>query len=661
MQYTIAFRSPYKSITALPSITAPPFVVLTGANGSGKSHVLEALKAGHLQTSLTSSPDTEIALYDWNSIIPKDTGAHIPAQEKVRRSNLFVQITNHRQNALTGLQALAAKHGIPAKNFSSWEEIQNLLGPDHLVEILGNTGRAETFNDALRDQLKQAATRVRNETLKSNNDLSKAAQRLFSANPLAFLFDDETSFFHHDPFLWGEVDPFKQAFASLFTTYRSLQRSNLVLVGAKQRGIPGQPPMDEAEFQKTYGRPPWDFVNSILEINKLDFSIDAPNLIDEAAYQPRLTKRSRGVEMKFADLSSGERVLMSFALCLYNSLEKRQTRTFPKLLLLDEVDAPLHPSMVRFLLKTIEETLVRENNVAVILTTHKPTTVGLASDEAVYLMSPDGPAIEKTTKGKALSILTEGVPTMSISFDGRRQVFVESSRDARIYDRLYQRYKPELSSERSLTFISVGHTDAKGQDRNAGCTQVRALVNGLAKAGNQTVLGLVDWDAEQSQTSRVHVLCHARRNGLENLILDPVLVIAALAHHDAQYARDLGFLESDEKFAELSQRSPDLWRKSVNMLVANVLEDEGGLGSKTRVAYLCGMTLEFCELWLTMDDHTLEAKLLSTIHPLNNPKKTHRSLSEYISKVILDEHPKLVPTDLLDTFRELLRVDLNML
>src|SRR5256885_10852409 len=46
-----------------------------------------------------------------------------------------------------------------------------------------------------------------------------------------------------------------------------------------------------------------------------------------------------------------------------------------------------------------------------------------------------------------------GVPTISISFDGRRQVFVESSRDAATYDRLFQRYKSEVGSERSLIFI----------------------------------------------------------------------------------------------------------------------------------------------------------------------------------------------------------------
>jgi energy-coupling factor transporter ATP-binding protein EcfA2 len=537
-EHTLTLKSPYKSIIALPSVTLPSFVVLTGANGSGKSHALEALKNGYLRSSLSSNPQSEIALYDWNTIIPNDTGRYVPAQEKINRSNVFAQIQNIRQQQLQQLQANAGQLGVPAEHFTGWDRVRKLLDQVYLTEILGDPARAQNTGANLLNQLRNAAAHV-HVGVGQNQNLRESSNRLLSAEPMAFLFDDEVAFFKHEQFLWGEVNPFQQAFARLFCTYRDLQRSNLVLVGAQERGILDKAPLDEPEFLKTYGPPPWEFVNSILELNGLGFTIDYPKLSDDASYEPRLTKRSTDAEIRFSDLSSGERILMSFALCLYNSVERRRAKTFPKLLLLDEIDAPLHPSMVRFLLRTIEHTLVRESEVAVILATHKATTVGLAPDDAIYLMNPNGPAIQKTTKSRALSILTEGVPTMSISFDGRHQVFVESSRDAKIYDGLYQRYKSEINSERSLAFIPVGSTDPTGQDTSSGCSQVRSFVNRLVAAGNQTVFGLVDWDSRNNPNDHIRVLCHQRRDALENLILDPVLVIAALAHHNAEDALTL--------------------------------------------------------------------------------------------------------------------------
>lgn len=657
--HSVSFQSRYKSITALPTVQLPAFVVLTGANGSGKSHALEALKNGHLRSSLSANPASEVALYDWNTIIPQDTGLHIPAQEKINRANLFVPIRSQREQQLRGIQAFADQNGIAPEHVANWDRVRKLLDPQHIQAILGDAGKAEAARAALQNQLANVAQAVRGQVPHNSNDpLHRAVQKLFKEEPMAFLFEDESTFFRHTQFLWGEVDTFQQAFARLFTTYRELQRSELAMVGARQWGMSTEPGLGPAEFQKMYGRPPWEFVNSILELNGLDFRIDHPSLKEDEGYEPRLTKLSKDVEMRFADLSSGERVLMSFGLCLYNSLETRHARKFPKLLLLDEVDAPLHPSMVRFLLKTIEETLVRDSNVAVIMTTHSPTTVGLANEDYVYLMNPSGPSIDKTTKSKALSVLTEGVPTMSISFDGRRQVFVESSRDATIYDKLYQQYKSELAHERSLTFVPVGHTNCDGQDTGAGCDQVLSIVKQLATGGNQTVLGLIDWDGRHPGDGRVHVLCHGVRDGLENLILDPVLVVAALAHHSAKEARKSGLLDDDETFTALSMRTPERWQSSIDRLCALVYGDEASSHQKQFVNYLGGMTLSVDVPWLKMDDHELEKKLLGALPPLNGPKKQHHSLNAYVANVILQEHRHLLPVDLISTFRSLLTAEL---
>ena len=118
--------------------------------------------------------------------------------------------------------------------------------------------------------------------------------------------------------MWEEVDPFQQAFGRVFTSYRDLIHSNDRLEKYSLGEELGPQHLPQSEFTATYGPPPWEFVNEILEVCNLDFRVDHPPMHETSSYEPRLRKLTTGVEMLFKDLSSGEKVLMSFALCLYN-------------------------------------------------------------------------------------------------------------------------------------------------------------------------------------------------------------------------------------------------------------------------------------------------------------------------------------------------------
>jgi hypothetical protein len=300
---------------------------------------------------------------------------------------------------------------------------------------------------------------------------------------------------------------------------------------------------------------------------------------------------------------------MSFALCLYNASDKRQQKRFPKLLLLDEVDAPLHPSMVVSLLKTIQTVLVKDEGISVILTTHSPSTVALAPEESLYEMNPAGPLVEKCSKGKALSILTTGVPTLSVSFDGRRQIFVESRTDANLYDLLYQRYKGNLNSERSLVFVEVGNTDSSGGEKNAGCEQVKRLVDTLTTGGNQSILGLVDWDGERKPKDRIHVLSPEIRDGLESLLFDPVLLILTIAREKAHFAKSKGILDPDDSYTFIAGWNESRWQRAVDIVQDMVLEAPQSAKETILIEYINGMTLKVAKEYLHLDDHALEAKI----------------------------------------------------
>jgi len=143
----------------------------------------------------------------------------------------------------------------------------------------------------------------------------------------------------------------------------------------------------------------------------------------------------------------------------------------------------------------IEESLVRRG-VHVIMVTHSPSTIAVASPESVHVMRAGEPGIHKTTKQGAISALTEEIPTLSISFHGRRQVFVESEFDAERYELIYRRARPLLGSDRSLTFVPIG-----AREQITGSDQVKQIVRALSLGGNQTVLGLIDWDTKNDPGS----------------------------------------------------------------------------------------------------------------------------------------------------------------
>ncbi len=345
---------------------------------------------------------------------------------------------------------------------------------------------------------------------------------------------------------------------------------------------------------------------------------------------------------------------MSFALCLYNASDARQKKRFPRLLLLDEVDAPLHPSMVVSLLNTIQSVLVDDKGISVILTTHSPSTVALASEDSLYEMNPNGPRIEKCRKGKALSILTAGVPTLSISFEGRRQVFVESKTDASIYEKLYQLFKAELDSARSLSFIEVGHRTEYGGETNAGCAQVRRIVSSLSDNGNESVFGLVDWDGSVEESSRVKVLSPLVRNGLETAIFDPAILAAAVIRENINFAVQKGIAEQGETYMTISNWEASRWQRAVDKVQDLVIGRREQDAENVEVTYINNMELGIRKEYLHLDDHELEEAIVSAFGFFAPKNNRAGGLMNHIVDTILSDIPDIFPEDIKQTFLRLL-------
>lgn len=314
---------------------------------------------------------------------------------------------------------------------------------------------------------------------------------------------------------------------------------------------------------ESLGPAPWELVNEILQAAGFPYRVLAPagKLLD--VYRLEL-RSDTGATIPPANLSSGEKSLLSVALWLYNSQHHNR---FPRLLLLDEPDANLHPSMARHFLAVLKDVLVEKHHVRVILTTHSPTTVALAPEASLFEMSRHEPRIRKpVSKQASIGLLTSGFVTVS---PATRYVLVEDRDDVAFYETvrdILSDYGPSLDPEAiapspSLVFLpaSSGSGAAKIP---GGCNVVRQWVEKLqAPPLGEVFRGVIDRDSSNVQTSRVGVI---GRYSIENYLLDPFNVFSTLNAAGKPLDAGLKISQGDEhRIKSLSQE--DL-QKIVNFL-----------------------------------------------------------------------------------------------
>jgi predicted ATPase len=646
----LSFHAPHLSIVGFPETELPDFALITGVNGSGKTHLLKAITDGRIQVDVAPQPRQDAKYFDWTNMTPNDAGEFHVTQLYSERDQVLRSIdqlrTQHRPQLI---EVLGRNEKLRDWCKDPWSLLT--LSEEQIAEITGDISASQQLYLMI----------------KGVSDVTNLSARRVGANPAALRTIGELagtlqkpwlSITQGDldqyPFEWGEVDMFQQSFARMFLAYLETVKLNRLHQLDFNEGRQLKPGLTESAFISEHGEPPWNFINKVLEEAGIDFEIDHPVGYMTVSYQPKLTKKSSGAPISFADLSSGEKVLMSFAFCLYHSVDARQTVRKPKLLLLDEIDAPLHPSMSRMVVNAINKTLVGDQDVKVIMATHSPSTVAVAPEDAIYVMHPGEDGVHKVGKRQAIAVLTRDIPTLSISFDGRRQVFVESESDAERYDLLYRHLSPQIRSERSLVFIGVAKRKSGEPDRNAGCSAVKSVVKALSDAGNESVYGLIDWDRTNESEGRVCVLGPDERYAIENCLLDPLLVAALALRENLQFGDQLG-LPSGTLYAEMLEMPVEQLQAIVNAVQRKVLglAHEAPLSNHIRIEYAGGLQLLASSDYLHMNGHDLESAVRDKIPHL---RRFHNEgeLLKAIVEPIIAENPLFVPRVLVEAFSTIL-------
>jgi AAA15 family ATPase/GTPase len=139
----LTFQRSHLSINNFPWIELPDFTLITGTNGAGKSHLLQAIHQGHVLTNVAPEQSihnqTQIRIFDWSTMVPPDSGSFSSDTITNERQNLYVTISQLKNNGglLEQPRNIIRGHGLseeyivdPFKFLSISNEMQNAIVDD---------------------------------------------------------------------------------------------------------------------------------------------------------------------------------------------------------------------------------------------------------------------------------------------------------------------------------------------------------------------------------------------------------------------------------------------------------------------------------------------------------------------------------------------------
>ena len=218
------------------------------------------------------------------------------------------------------------------------------------------------------------------------------------------------------------------------------------------------------------------------------------------------------------ELSSGEKEVLSMFVRFH------QLKPCGSIILFDEADAHLHPELERRYLSVLKD-ISRGNQLWV--TTHSPEMMIAAGTESLFtLLKTAAPGENQfcrvTTSSDRHNALTELMGTRGIVSFNQRIVFIEgteSSLDREVYERLYP------ANVNHISFVPAGGS--------ATVTKTAEYVNDLLSSSIefQHFYSIVDGDINRTPANEAaeRRIFRLPVYHVENFLLDPVLILAALS------------------------------------------------------------------------------------------------------------------------------------
>ena len=414
----LIFHRPHLSITAFASIEMPDFAILTGLNGSGKTHLLQAIQGKRV---LIEGVDASaITAFGPTDLVKTDEGGIGEQSENLKIGRCLQLLNFHRD----GLKQLWERIESEKRNGIQLDEASEVR--KFLEQKQGESKQPPSPRGGASASVSEYQSLMHICDMVGKKILDVTLADIRSVYPV---FVEP----HPRPQTGGKISPVPTEISGVFWRYYSKEYHNNLNEFLNKKDGGNRPVLSEEEFRAVNGREPWDILNDLLENHfKIPYRVNSPrnpagdgtmppvDMADHYTFQ--LLHIGKNLNMNFSNLSSGEKLMMALVMSMYKSLFK--TGKFPRVLLLDETDAVLHPSTVQQALDIIQHCFVNQQRMKVLMATHSPSTVAYAPEDSIYVMNPPGkePRVEKQDKQTALSILTEGVVSFVFDSDARMKI-----------------------------------------------------------------------------------------------------------------------------------------------------------------------------------------------------------------------------------------------
>jgi energy-coupling factor transporter ATP-binding protein EcfA2 len=534
----------------------PQFAVITGPNGSGKTHLLE--------------------LIEW----PFRPERH-SQRPRLTNASVAVDGATYKSDEVAFLNTFA----LP-KAASSPPNAVGAAIADLLARIKNDTGPGGVWTD----RRLAAARKILHEK---------------SSRPVKELSESEIVGLLPPDIIIGNWE-FSSLPSSIATLFHNYHIASIELRAGRK---------SEDDIEAAIGRAPWRILNELIETSGVNYRLTTPEKLGlRVPFELKLQATDRDVTLDFSALSSGEQVIVATYLWLYTG---REYGVLPSLILLDEPDAHLHPSMIRGFIKSLNDILVKKHGCRIIMTTHRPDTVASAPGGSLFEMFRDGVRLRpvespEATLGRLCSNLFTVIP-------GARGVLVEDNADVDFYRAALRLSQTLGGFPTGITpvFLSVGI--GKGEGRvSGGKNKVWSWVEKLQEAEfGKLIQGIVDRDAGNPERSNVHLL---PRYSIENYLVDPVVLYAALL--DVGKAPDAGLKKPIHKGEEATIAglpSEDLQRiaEAVLVVVEPLLADlTDGDKERVDVRFTSSKVLKYPRWLVEKRGHDLLGRICAELKPV---------------------------------------------
>lgn len=601
----IIIRQKYKSIPYGLEFELPMFTVLTGENGSGKTHLFEAI--AHLsdkEVNFEGRLLRNINYIPFGGLIPE-----IDQQcDSVQVSQNIKKVWNSIRNIKEQQSTLGGEY--------------NYSGPPENDPIITLPSISQQYKNAILDISKKVG--VLPSKLTEDHISDQININAVASNNL-----------------------FNIQFALIFKSYHVRYIDNKLNQIYTKEEIHDAPLfLDDEEFKAKYGEAPWELVNSILEKLRLPYTVNNPlKTMRDTTFIFKLTHQISGIEIDTKDLSTGERTLMSLALAVYNS---NDIMGKPELLILDEPDASLHPSMSKIMLDIIENEIVGKNKIPVLLSTHSPTTIACSPASALYKISVSDKTPVQCTLDDSMKILTYSIPNLRVSIEHRRQVFVEHTYDVEYYEALFDIISRKEKFTVTPQFLPP-HTL-----NGSNCDAVLEITRKLRDMGNTNVYGLIDRDINNSPEKQVIILGQGKRYAIENYIFEPHFIGLYLIYKNFISPKELG-LDKCFSYVDVTKKI-EVESSCLQTIVDNIQNKiEWGDAAKYSVTsqLLDGTEIMMRKEIFEMKGHALESLVKKTWNILNSIRSNNdgdSALKKDIINTVINDFPNLISKDISKTF-----------